>query len=586
MPPIAGLSPSPNTIERTFDVAEGVLGRRIDTVTPKLFEEVRTEDHGEVFTRRWIVDLILDLVGYTSDVDLATKVVVEPSCGTGAFLVPIIQRLTESARLYGRGSSELSDCVRAFELVDGNAELAKKAVEVSLEESGTPIAQAKELAAGWIRTGDFLLDSEVQSADFVVGNPPYVRLESVPPATMARYRSRLRTMRGRSDLYVGFIERGLSLLTELGALGFICSDRWMRNQYGGRLRELILAHFAVDTVLTMHDVNAFEAEVSAYPAVVVVRRGPQKAITVAHAGSGFGSAEANRLKAWIGSSTEPSIEAHEFSAARIDRFPSGAEFWPSGSPRRVGLVRELESRFPPLQDKQTGTRVGIGVASGADDVFITRDPQLVEKDRLLPLLTAPDTTAGVPQWSGTYLVNPWRDASLVDLDQFPKLARHFERNSERLRNRHVGRRRPAQWYRTIDRIDPALRGRPKLVMPDLKASSHPVLESGGLYPHHNLYFVVSDTWNLEVLGGLLLSDVANLFVGTYCVRMRGGCYRFQAQYLRRIRVPSQDSIPRSVQRDLADAFGSRNVEAATDAALSAYRLKVSTSLLRSLRTEW
>lgn len=573
-------------IERTFDMAEGVLGRHIDTQRLRLFEDVCTEDHGEVFTRRWIVDLILDLVGYTSHADLATKVVVEPSCGTGAFLVPIVERLTESARRYGHGLSELSDCIRAFDLMDGNTELAKKAVEVSLHEAGTPVAQAKDLAAGWIRTGDFLLDREVRSADFVVGNPPYVRLESVPSATMARYRSRLETMRGRSDLYVGFVERGLSLLTEAGSLGFICSDRWMRNQYGGKLRELIVRDFAVDTVLTMHDVNAFEAEVSAYPAVVVVRRGPKTPITVAHAGSRFGSAEASRLRAWMESSTEPSIDTHELSAARIDNFPSGSEFWPSGSPRRLGIVSELESRFPPLQDPQTGTRVGIGVASGADDVFITRDPQLVEKDRLLPLLTAPDTVAGVPKWSGTYLVNPWRDSSLVDLDQFPKLARHFERNSERLRNRHVGRRRPAQWYRTIDRIDPALSARPKLLLPDLKASSHPVLETGGLYPHHNLYFVVSEAWNLEVLGGLLLSDVANLFVGTYCVRMRGGCYRFQAQYLRRIRVPSPDSIPRSVQRDLADAFGARNVEAATDAAVSVYGLDLSAGQLRSLRTGW
>jgi adenine-specific DNA-methyltransferase len=43
---------------------------------------------GEVFTKRWIVDLILDLAGYTSDRDLATLTAVEPACGAGAFLVP------------------------------------------------------------------------------------------------------------------------------------------------------------------------------------------------------------------------------------------------------------------------------------------------------------------------------------------------------------------------------------------------------------------------------------------------------------------------------------------------------------------
>ena len=106
----------------------------------------------------------------------------------------------------------------------------------------------------------------------------------------------------------------------------------------------------------------------------------------------------------------------------------------------------------------------------------------------------------------------------------------------------MARKRPASWYRTIDRVDPALQARPKLLLPDLKAAAHPVLDTGGFYPHHNLYYVVSDKWDLEVLGGLLLSDIANLFVGAYCVKMRGGTYRFQAQYLRKIRVPTPDAI--------------------------------------------
>jgi hypothetical protein len=112
--------------------------------------------------------------------------------------------------------------------------------------------------------------------------------------------------------------------------------------------------------------------------------------------------------------------------------------------------------------------------------------------------------------------------------------------------------------------------RPKLVLPDLKARAHPVLAGCEFYPHHNLYFVVSDGWDLEVLGGLLLSDVANLFVGTYCVRMRGGCYRFQAQYLRRIRVPPPESLTKHDRQALAGAFADRDVERATGLAMAVY----------------
>ena len=226
--------------------------------------------------------------------------------------------------------------------------------------------------------------------------------------------------------------------------------------------------------------------------------------------------------------------------------------------------------FPPLQDPATGTRVGIGVATGCDDVFITANPDLIESDRLLPLLQAPDTTSGSVNWSGRYLVNPWNGSGLVDLDRYPQLAEYLHDNGQRLCARHIAKQRPATWYRTIDRVDHGLTDRPKLVLPDMKAAAHPVLDEGGFYPHHNLYYVVSDVWDPEVLGGLLLSDIANLFVGAYCVRMRGGTYRFQAQYLRRIRVPSPESIKARDRRALASAFAARDVARATAVAMRVY----------------
>ncbi|MCB1015930.1 MAG: SAM-dependent methyltransferase, partial [Acidimicrobiales bacterium] len=163
-------------------------------------------------------------------------------------------------------------------------------------------------------------------------------------------------------------------------------------------------------------------------------------------------------------------------------------------------------------------------------------------------------------------------SGLVDLDRYPKLSAYLDDNQRRLRGRHIARQRPATWYRTIDRVHQDLTARPKLLIPDIKAAAHPVLDEGGHYPHHNLYYVVSDTWDLEVLGGLLLSDVANLFVGAYCVKMRGGTYRFQAQYLRRIRVPDPRSISRGDARSLARAFRDRDRERATDVAADVYGL--------------
>ena len=190
-------------------------------------------------------------------------------------------------------------------------------------------------------------------------------------------------------------------------------------------------------------------------------------------------------------------------------------------------------------------------------------------------MTAADIAEGDPSWGGRYLVNPWEGGQLVDLTDFPGMRAYLESHGPRVRSRHVARRRPGAWYRTIVRVDPTLLGRPKLLLPDIKAFAHPVLEPGGLYPHHNLYYVVSDAWDLEVLGGLLLSNMANLFVGAYCVKMRGGTYRFQAQYLRKIRVPDPASLDADHSAALATAFRARDRRSATAAAAAAYGINES-----------
>ena len=127
-------------------------------------------------------------------------------------------------------------------------------------------------------------------ADFILGNPPYIRLENIPTERSAAYRRACPTMRGRSDIYVGFIETCLRILKPDGVLGFIVADRWMHNQYGADLRQIIADGYSVETVLTMHDVDAFEAKVSAYPAITVIRRGEQSTAVVANATRDFDEA--------------------------------------------------------------------------------------------------------------------------------------------------------------------------------------------------------------------------------------------------------------------------------------------------------
>ena len=530
-----------------------------------------TDEHGEVFTRRWVVDLILDMAGYTTEADLASMTVVEPSCGGGAFISAIVERLLISAQEHGHSFDALAGSVRAFDLLRQNVEISRKAADAALLSAGCETAQAASLAESWIHSADFLLEEhEERSADFVFGNPPYIRLEDVPTEVSDEYRRRWPTMKGRADIFIGFYEKGLGLLKPEGKLAFICADRWMRNQYGGALRSLIADRYAVDSVVVMHDVDAFEEQVSAYPAITIIRNGPQKAAKVVEANGQLDEASASSLAPWVTSPRRKAPSSPAFEAAKLPTWFDGPGLWPSGSPQNLELLTDLERRFEPLENPATGTRVGIGIATGCDDVYLRDDQPDVEPDRLLPIVKSGDIASGSIAWSGTSLVNPWNDEGLVDLDEYPKLAKYLVRNKKRVKERHVAKKNPSNWYRTIDRVTPGLIDRPKLLLPDMKAAAHPVLDTGGYYPHHNLYYIVSDNWDLEVLGGLLLSDFANLFVGAYCFKMRGGTYRFQAQYLRKIQVPDPEAIDTLTRKDLVTAFRKRDSQAATAAARVAY----------------
>lgn len=539
--------------------------------SPQPIHASGNETYGEVFTRRWVVELILDLCGFTADRDLVELTAIEPSCGSGAFLAPMVSRLAESALLHSRDISTAIDSIQARDIRALNVRRSRDAVRDALCESGLDPEPAAFLAKRWVRQGDFLLDPPAEgTADFVLGNPPYIRLESIPPEMSDAYRLACPTMSGRSDIYVGFYERGLRALRDDGVLGFICADRWMRNAYGAKLRELIARAWSVEAILSMTEVDAFEDEVNAYPAITVLRRAIQsRGPLVVDASQDFNADDAKKIVRSV-QRNRSRIASGRYRAARMPRWFDGRPGWPHGSPSQLAAIASIEARLPPLEDPATQTKVGIGLATGADRVFITKDQNTVEPERMLPLAMVRDIAGGSFEWSGHHLVNPWEENGLVDLRQWPALKRYLTRHKPDLAKRHTAR--SGRWHKTIDRVIDGLESREKLYLPDFKDALFPVIDRGESYPHHNLYWITSDKWDLEVLGGILLSDVPNMFISAYSVRMRGGYLRFQAQYLRRIRVPNLDQLSRRDKGALRRAFRARDRAGATSAALPLYGL--------------
>jgi len=530
------------------------------------------EERGAIFTRREVVDFILDLVGYSSDLPLCQLKLLEPSFGEGDFLLPAVDRLLAAWKSVGqiKGALDvLGDCIRAVELHQGTFDRTKDAVITRLRDAGLTLDVSTAIADRWLLQGDFLLTEMPGGFDTVVGNPPYVRQEMISPILLAEYRSRYTTIYDRADLYVPFIERSLRLLEMGGALGFICADRWMKNRYGGPLRALVAKDFHLKIHVDMTDTPAFHADVIAYPAITVIAREAKSATTrLAHRPRIDSAALSELAKQLRAESLSKTLGA----VRELTGIANGSEPWILNSTDQLALVRRLEEDFPLLES--VGCKVGIGVATGADRAFIGDYATLdVEDDRKQPLAMTRDITDGTVKWRGFGVINPFADdGGLVDLGSYPRLKRYLEARKSEIAGRHCARKTPANWYRTIDRITPSLTKKPKLLIPDIKGEANVVYEEGSLYPHHNLYFVTATEWDLRALQAILLSDVARLFVSTYSTRMRGGFLRFQAQYLRRIRLPRWEDVSVELRQALSAGAKSMNVAACNRAAFELYGL--------------
>ncbi len=529
------------------------------------------DERGAIFTRREVVDFILDLIGYTCDQPLHRRRMLEPSFGAGDFLLPIIERLLVAWRASGEEAQPLEalgNCICAVELHRDTFAQTRAAVVSKLVGAGIAMDAASAITNRWLVHGDFLLADLPGSFNVVAGNPPYVRQEMIPDVLLAEYRSRYRTVYDRADLYIPFIERSLLSLVPGGTLGFICADRWMKNRYGGPLRALVAEHFHLRSYIDMTDTPAFQKDVIAYPAITIISREPSGPTRIARQPA----IERHALSQLSRDLAAAQLPVRSSAVRQMGVVTAGSEPWILGASDQLALVRAIEQRFPLISD--VGCRVGIGVATGADKVFIGPMDELdVEEERKLPLVTTRDISKGTVQWQGLGVINPFADdGRLVTLGDYPKLKRYFESRKDQIAGRHCAQKTPSNWYRTIDRITPSLALRPKLLIPDIKGEANVVHESGHLYPHHNLYFITSDEWELQALRALLLSGIARLFVATYSTRMRGGFLRFQAQYLRRIRVPRWTDVSLRLQQELTRAGEASDMAACNRAAFELYGL--------------
>jgi len=196
--------------------------------------------------------------------------------------------------------------------------------------------------------------------DLVVGNPPWLRAESLPATIRQRLAGRYRWWRGggggyanRPDLAVAFLERALELGAPGGVVAMLIPAKIAKAGYGAAARHGLASGTTLSRVadLTGRPDAMFEATV--YPLAIVTRKVPPPA--------------QHRLRAHLETSIGPTIDQAELR---------GGGPWILDHPRAHGVVAELSREHPRLGDR---VACGVGVKTGANPVFL-QPPADLEPD--------------------------------------------------------------------------------------------------------------------------------------------------------------------------------------------------------------
>lgn len=495
----------------------------------------KTQITGEVFTRHEVVEYMIGTVKKIGNIKNWVHIrTLEPSCGRGAFVLPIVDKIISETKDWH--DVALKKALVACDISEENIEYVSGIVLKRLTDAGCPEEIAKQLVAVWFVCDDFLMHDFTAHFDVVIGNPPYIRFDNLSSAQQIEYRRRYKTFSNRCDIYIPFFEKSLSLLARSGIMSFICTNRFTRNRYGRKLREFISDKFHVAMYLNMEHTSPFLEEVSAYPAIFVI----DKRIGAPTISASIDSADADMLNRM-----DVANGAKAFS--RFDRWYRDGEIWTSTcADDRIEAVR-VENIYPTIENSAFGTRIGIGVASGADDIFVDAQRHAdIEAERLVPLVVSEDIKNGSISWGQHYILNPYDfhgDSEMIDLAKFPKTAAYFKNNENRLKARYCARGNGEDWFRTLDKMNHKVFKSAKLLLPDIQSGGNVALdEYGEFYPHHNVYWITSAIWNLKALCVILRSSFVTDQIRRVSVQMRGGSIRYQAQNLRNVHIPAWESI--------------------------------------------
>lgn len=225
---------------------------------------------GQVYTPKWIVEEILNNIHYFGT-SILGKYILEPSCGDGAFLCEVVHRYIFEARKHNFSVNKIVEHLQTY--IYG--------VEIELTEYNKCIENlniiAKESLGNNITIEWQIFNTDTlnwyqnykEKFDFVIGNPPYIRIHNLEEETREFLKKNFQFSTGVLDIYISFFEMGLKLLNQTGKLGYITPNSFLHNTSYKPFREYLKHQKNIQEICDFKSNKVFNG-FSTYTAITIL----------------------------------------------------------------------------------------------------------------------------------------------------------------------------------------------------------------------------------------------------------------------------------------------------------------------------
>lgn len=311
--------------------------------------------HGQVFTPQHIAVEMLDTLGYTDDNDsILDATVMEPSFGQGVFLRIIMNRIIMAGQRNRLKDQEISDTVdRNMYGIELDPELHTATVNHLKDQAASLGLTVIPSFPHLVNANTLDVDTEYTGImDYVVGNPPYVRIHNISVDEREKVKS-LRFATGNTDLYIAFFELGVNMLSRNGKLAYITPNSFMKNASQRKLRE----HFVKSGLLRgLTDYRSSEVfdDAATYATITYLENSDT-----------------------LPSSIRYSLEAREDSFTRSidygDMLALGSSPWSLADPQNV-----MGAQLKKTASISESVSIQNGLCTLKDSVFIDKAPESID----------------------------------------------------------------------------------------------------------------------------------------------------------------------------------------------------------------